>query len=174
VTTPKQAPLDLESPYGTLQVRDIRNHESFKKGERDRTAVLHFKNLTVNRKEYGEQMLYLAHDRTGRFGIEVPDYRTLTDSARRQIEEHFCDAVFPNPILAPYKVPLPEDEWRASYKHSLSLEVYRRLDDTVSRTGALDDESLRAELVDEILRDVLALRIAGKSYWSIRQEASKP
>lgn len=174
MTTPKQAPFKLDTPYGAVEVHDRRNHESFTPGERDRVASLHFENLTINRKSYGDMIIYLAQDRRGFFGIETSSYDDLTESARRQLEEYFCDSVFPNPVLAPYKEPLPEDEWRASYKRSLALEVYRHLDEAVDPRGARrpgrEDFDLRTELVDEILRDVLALRAKGKSYWNIRQE----
>jgi hypothetical protein len=171
MTTPKQAPLELDTPYGKVTVRDLRNHESFKKGKRQRVAVLNFPNLTINRKSYGDADLYLAEDYAGRFGIETLNYRDITESARRQLEEYFCDSVFPNPVLAPYKEPLNEDEWRASYKHALWYEVVSTLDDLVTKPHS-SEHAIRTELLDEILFEVRSHRADGLSYSRIRQDRS--
>jgi hypothetical protein len=173
MTTPKQAPLALDTPYGKVTVHDKRNHESFKPRARQRVARLHFEKLTVNRKDYGDMTVYLAQDNSGRFGIELESYRDLTDAARRDIEEYFCDSVFPNPILAPYKEPLDEADHRASLKRTLKLEILRHLDDAAHK-GAWEETSLRTEIVDEILFEVRSKRADGKAYSTIRQDEHRP
>jgi hypothetical protein len=173
VTTPKQAPLELDSPYGKLTVHDKRSHESFKPRGRQRVARLHFDKLTVNRKDYGDMDVYLAQDDRGFFGLETDVYRGLTGAARRDLEEYFCDSVFPNPVLAPYKEPLTDEDYRASLKRTLKLEILRHLDDAAHK-GSWEETTLRTDLVDEILYEALAKRGNGVTYSTIRQDEHRP
>src|SRR5689334_8604592 len=129
ITTPRQAALTIETPYGTARIRDMRHYDTHPT-EGDRADV-HFEELTVNRKVYTNVSGTLSH-RYGRYAVSFSYYQGLTDSARDKVSEFFCpngECVIEE--LNPYTHEIDQEYIRQSLKSSIRSRALRGLSEAV-------------------------------------------
>ena len=174
--TPRQDALTIETPFGTAKVHDHRDHRSNTNNDSHARAALHFEDFTVNNKADGRITLY--RDTPGIHRREWPptvapssySYRSITDAARRKVQEYFVVDGEVIDVLKPYMEPLDESSARVELKERLRHEVYGSLHGVIERFSYSDVEGSRPqaqELVDELLTEALAQRQDGVSYSSI-------
>jgi hypothetical protein len=177
MTTPTQAKLTIETPFGTATIHDSRYYADHKES-RPRLAGIYFEGaLTVNRKEY--QGVHLSverwHDGEVYVGPNGYGYRDLTESARNKLRDWFN---LPEnlEILKPYLEPLDPADIRRQIKSSLHSNIASELHKQEGETNfppAARESGLVKELMIETLRDALAWVESGKSFSSFYFDGNK-
>ena len=166
--TPRQEPLIVETPFGaTMAVSDWRDASFKLSGQYQTAASLRIgEGLVINNKRYGEMTYYYEHGHGDEWRITSSSYgERMTDSARTKLWTWLDE--FAKEHLEAYRHELTADDARARLKSNLSYEVYSALHASATSDRAGGDEVLRAEVIDELLRDALAAREAGESYSKI-------
>jgi hypothetical protein len=166
--TPKQARTTIETPFGTGYIMDHRGHETPKRDEkhaRAEVAAIRFEKLVINRKDYGDMVLYVTrwHDS---ISVSPYSYGGVTSKAHDALNEFFNDC----PPLEPFLDDLDEAGCRASRKHKLWYEIQSKLSSLSSNQYYPSEEGkLTDALLDEVLADITAQRAAGVHFSNIKE-----
>ena len=159
-TSPKQDKLTLETPFGQCIVHDWRPSND------GILASVNFEELTVNNKGYKSVSFYLTKRPHAGPYLDCHYFNRPTDAAMRKLSEYFTPGDGVREELEVYTLPLNPADVRAykkdRIKHDIVSELYK-----VTSSRHTEDQAEVMELMDEVLKDVIKARKAGKTFGNI-------